>query len=67
MTVPTSTNLHHDTSLPYLAVLSKRATIDETDMLKYSVKSLIASVGKLYAQVNNAKPLLVCISPLISI
>lgn len=57
MTVPTSTPSYHDTPPPSLAELSRRATVDKTDMTKYSVKTWITSVGKLYEQVRkkNAK------------
>jgi hypothetical protein len=51
MTVPNSTNLQ-DTPPPSIAALLKRATVDKTDMSKYSIKSLIASVGKLYNEVK---------------
>lgn len=51
MTVPTS-NGAPSSPPPSLAELSRRATVDKTDMSKYSIKSWIATVAKLYEQVN---------------
>ncbi|KAG1109109.1 hypothetical protein G6F42_015758 [Rhizopus arrhizus] len=49
MTVPTSNGVP-STPPPSLAELSRRATVDKTDMSKYSIKSWIATVSKLYEQ-----------------
>ncbi|KAL9557999.1 hypothetical protein MBANPS3_001099 [Mucor bainieri] len=49
MTVPTS-NGAPSSPPPSLAELSRRATVDKTDMSKYSIKSWIATVAKLYEQ-----------------
>lgn len=56
MTVPTSNGVP-STPPASLAELSRRATVDKTDMSKYSIKSWIATVSKLYEQVTymNAK------------
>jgi hypothetical protein len=50
MTVPTSIGVSPYPP-PSLAELSRRATVDKTDMSKYSIKSWIATVSKLYEQV----------------
>jgi hypothetical protein len=53
MTLPTSPNIHQ-VPPPSLAELSRRATVDKTDLSKYSIRSWIAAVNKLYEQVRVA-------------
>lgn len=38
---------------PSLAELSRRATVDKSDLPRYSIKTWIATVNKLFEQVRN--------------
>lgn len=56
MTIPNAHNLS-SSPRPSLAELSRRATVDKSDLAKYSIKTWISSVNKLFEQVSE---LLLC-------
>lgn len=61
MTVPISPGINPGPP-PSLAELARRATVDKSDFSKYSVKTWISSVSKLYEQVcqDIAKSFIMC-------